>query len=150
MKTTVSKPHGALRVGQTFVDWRSIPEHTPPCVYALVDPRWPNQPRYLGSTIKAAQRLKEHNKRYASNSALQSWRDGLKAAGVGCALRIVAVFATERECRSAEWKIADRWKRRGIVLLGEHVPPVWDAHLAAAGMYRRAPFPSDDFVRSAA
>lgn len=126
-----------LRIGQLFTDWRDIPKEAPPCVYALVDPRAPHRPRYLGSTIKAGQRLKEHNKRYLSNTGLQAWRDAMVAEGVAPAMRIVRVCETERECRSAEWKTARRWQRRGIVLYGEHVPPVWDYYLGYAS--RRFP-----------
>jgi hypothetical protein len=140
----------ALRVGQTFTDWREIPEQTPPCVYALVDPRTPNTPRYLGSTIQPGMRLKKHAGIRAANEQMRAWKDAMRADGVSPAMRIVAVYETEKECRSAEWKIAARWERRGIALFGEHVPPLWDSHLAAAGMYRRAPFPPDDYVWSAA
>jgi len=119
----------ALRVGQTFMHWRDIPEHTPPCVYVLVDPREPNRPRYLGSTIQPRERLKKHARRHATNNDMQAWRDAMLADGIAPAMRIVRVCETERECRSAEWKIAARWKRRGVRFYCIHVPPPDDTCL---------------------
>lgn len=108
-----------------------IPEIHPPCVYALVDPRRPHAPRYVGSSRTLRTRLKGHHKpsEPARNSRFAEWLGFLAADGVKPALRVVAVFATEQQCRSAEWKIAGRWRRRGIALTSTHVPPVADRAL---------------------
>lgn len=114
-----------------YTDYRQVPDVHPPCVYMLVDPRTPNAPRYLGSSRALRVRLKGHHKPFSAsrNERFAAWFSELVAAGVRPAMRVVAVYETEAQCRSAEWKIAARWKRRGIALTSTHVPPVCDTSL---------------------
>lgn len=103
-------------------------------MYCLVDPRQPNLPRYLGSTIQPRERLKKHLSRHATNRDLQAWKDAMRADGVAPLLRIVSVCESERECRSKEWKIAARWGRRGIRFFCTHVAPPDDQCLYYASL----------------
>ena len=131
----------ALRIGQTFTDWRDIPKGMHPCVYCLVDPREPNRPRYVGVTKNPWKRMQGH---WATSHQhdTEAWKASLLAAGVKCAVRIVAVFETTEEAHRAEWRIAARWRRRGVKLLGEHRPPAFDFQPSAPSAWADEPYPT--------
>ncbi len=117
-----------------FTDHRAISPVHPPCVYVLVDPRRPHAPRYVGSSRALRERLKCHQKGHASrNQAFAAWAEQLAREGVRPALRVVATCASETDARRAEWRLQQRWSRRGVALLSMVVAPAEDYHLWAAG-----------------
>lgn len=126
--------HGRVSIGQTFTDWRDIPVNVPPCVYSLADARAPYTPRYLGSSAHLRDRFRSHCTKSGVILPAGDWKTSVRGSGSALLLRVVAVHRTERECRSAEWKIAQRWQRRGVLLLGRHVAPVWDRTKLYAGL----------------
>lgn len=135
-----------------YTHYREVPAVHPPCVYVLVDPRAPHAPRYVGSSRALRDRLKGHHKAFsaARNETFDAWLKELLSQGVQPALRVVAVYETEAECRSAEWKIAARWRRRGIQLTSTHVPPVCDTTLYYAGQGWRGAWAEMRRLRAAA
>ena len=117
-----------------FTDHRAISPVHPPCVYVLVDPRRPHAPRYVGSSRALRERLKCHQKWHASrNQAFAAWAEQLAREGVRPALRVVATYASETDARRAEWRLQQRWTRRGVALVSMVVAPAEDFHVQAAG-----------------
>jgi predicted GIY-YIG superfamily endonuclease len=106
---------------QVLADWKS--EAVAPCVYFLADPRTPNAPRYIGSTNKPAARLWSHAKRHASRAGdAEAWFAAVRADGFEPIMRVVATYATVEDARRAEWRLACRWRRRGLPIVGKHHP----------------------------
>lgn len=121
-----------------FTDHRAISPVHPPCVYVLVDPRRPYAPRYVGSSRALRERLKCHQKGHASrNQAFAAWAEQLAREGVRPALRVVATCASETDARRAEWRLQQRWTRRGVALLSMVAPPAADGHLPLSGARAR-------------
>lgn len=130
----------SLRIGQTFTDWRDIPKDAPPCVYCLVDPRAPFRPRYLGATKNLRNRMQQHWAPSHQHDA-ELWKGTLRADGVKCAVRVVEVFATANDAFRAEWRIAARWRRRRIALLGKHDRPSNDQADLTPSAWSSEPYP---------
>lgn len=125
-------------VGALYTDWRGIPMTHPPCVYVLVDPRRPYAPRYVGSSRALRERLKCHQKGHASrNQAFADWVQQLASEGVRPALRVVVTCASETDARRAEWRLQERWTRRGVALVSMVVAPAEDGHLPWSGARAR-------------
>lgn len=121
-----------------FTDWKQVPADFPPCVYYLADPRTPNAPRYVGSSRALQSPFKKHMRRSARSRDVGEWFRELRAANVTPILRVVLLCDDALSAHRAEWRIALRWKRRGIGIVGEHVPPTADEDVVSAGQRFRS------------
>ena len=125
-------------LGTMYTAPSQISTDHPPCVYVLVDPRWPSAPRYVGSSRALRERLRGHQKHGATrNPEFAAWVQQLAAEGVRPALRVVVTFDSEASARRAEWRIQRRWERLGLPLVSKVTAPVEDYHLTWAGARAR-------------
>lgn len=114
-------------------------------LYFLTDPRTPRRPRYIGVTKSPAERAKSHAKPFGGSQEFQQWKRELRADGLRPQLSVVASFPTLAAALSAEWRLMERWQRRGCDILSrvvcwsdEDLSLKWaGARASAAGALRR-------------
>jgi predicted GIY-YIG superfamily endonuclease len=98
-------------------------------LYALVDPRAPRWPRYIGITKNPDMRLRKHIKAHAVNAKLGQWKRKIREAGLQPAMLPLRVFSTRAEAEQAEWRLIQRLQRRGLADL--NAQPLMMKSLAA-------------------
>lgn len=90
-------------------------------LYYLADPRAPRRPRYVGITSDPAARQERHASPNSTSTAMRDWKRALDRSGLAPVLAVLAEFATEAEARGAEWRLIQRWRRRGLCDLNRAV-----------------------------
>jgi predicted GIY-YIG superfamily endonuclease len=112
-------------------------------VYYLADARSPRWPRYVGSTTSPRERLRKHRRLHSScNDALYLWKCAMAQqffVGGEIILVVVATYPTADAARAAEWRLRQRWRRRGLCDLNtdkEGRMDAWAARGAADGWRR--------------
>lgn len=83
-------------------------------LYALVDPRAPRRPRYIGITKDPEMRLRKHIANSGANASLNDWKAQLRAAGVQPMMLYLDRFDERAAAEAAEWRLIARWQRRGL------------------------------------
>lgn len=127
--STTGKAQGSTET-RTFRAWTDVPIRFGPCVYFLADPRTPNRPRYVGATINPRGRLSDHQRgKVVPRDDVFAWFCELRAHKLKPVMRVVARYATGLDAQRAEWRLAWRWKRRGLRIVGFHRPPADDRDL---------------------
>lgn len=87
----------------------------PGYIYFLADPRTPRHPRYIGCTANPVERARQHrNHPSDGNAAFATWKRQLRAEGLAPILVVIRELPSIAEARAAEWRLMDRWQRRGL------------------------------------
>lgn len=88
-------------------------------VYFLADPRTPRRPRYIGAKKDPVARAFQHAKPsgMTMNDDVARWKAGLRAAGLTPLLIVVSEHPTREAALEAEWRLLERWTRRGLTFL---------------------------------
>lgn len=121
-----------LGMPRLVTNWRDIPSDHPACVYALVDPRTPRAPRYVGASRSLRERLHSHCKTLNGKSvAFRAWIESLRADGVAPALFVVSLHEDYEAARKAEWRLMQRWERRGVTLTSAPSKSIAEKYLGA-------------------
>ena len=89
-------------------------DHEPTYLYALVASDFPRTIRYVGVTRDPDARLRQHSKKVAYGTPVQSWAREVRERGASIEMLALGRFESRSDALEREWRVISRLRGRGM------------------------------------